>query len=61
MVQILDGLNAVRFAKEPELLAAWKSARNVFGPFTRSREDEPEEGVIGLLPPSTPGSEQLAA
>jgi hypothetical protein len=61
MVQILDGLNAARFAKEPELLAAWKSARNVFGPFTRSRDDEPEEGVIGLLPPGAPGGELKAA
>ena len=61
MVQILDGLNAVRFAKEPELLAAWKSARNVFGPFTRTRDDEPEEGVIGLLPPGAPEGELKAA
>lgn len=49
IVGILDGLNKKRFAKEPELLATWKSVRNVFGPFTR-HEAAPET-PMGMLPP----------
>jgi len=40
-VAILDGLNRVRFADDPELLAAWESARNVAGPFQRNSTPEP--------------------
>jgi hypothetical protein len=49
MVKLLDGLNEARFEKEPEQLAAWQSARNVFGPFTRLRGET--ETPMGLLPP----------
>jgi hypothetical protein len=52
LVELLDGLNQVRFEQKPELLAAWKSARNVFGPFTR-KEIEPETPVVGLLQAGT--------
>jgi hypothetical protein len=49
LVGILDGLNRKRFAKEPDLLATWKSVRNVFGPFTR--QGGAPETPMGLLPP----------
>lgn len=49
LVGILDGLNRKRFAKEPDLLATWKSVRNVFGPFTR--QGGAAETPMGLLPP----------
>ena len=29
IVRVIDGLNRFRFARDPELLAAWKSASNV--------------------------------
>ena len=32
LVKIIDGVNRVRFAGDPDLLAAWKSASNVIGP-----------------------------
>jgi hypothetical protein len=32
---LLDGLYKLRFRNDPESLAAWKSARNVVGPFLR--------------------------
>lgn len=38
VVRLLDGLNRGRFEGQPELLAAWESARNVEGPFRTPRE-----------------------
>jgi hypothetical protein len=32
IVTVIDGLNRVRFAGDPDLMAAWKSASNVVGP-----------------------------
>jgi hypothetical protein len=32
IVRVIDGLNRVRFAGDPDLMAAWKSASNVVGP-----------------------------
>ena len=32
IVRMIDGLNRVRFAGDPDLLAAWRSASNVIGP-----------------------------
>lgn len=61
MVQLLDGLNEARFQKEPENLTAWRSARNVFGPFTRKADEEQDPSVVGLLPPTTPVADQIAA
>jgi hypothetical protein len=47
VVGLLDGLNRARFASTPDLLAAWDSARNVEGPFRKTRESDevvpPEE------------------
>jgi hypothetical protein len=46
---LLDALNRKRFAADPELLAAWRAVRNVFGPFTR--REGGTEPTIGFLPP----------
>jgi hypothetical protein len=51
IVRVMDGHNRVRFARDPDLLAAWKSASNVIGP---SRSGTPE------APPSE-GAEKPAA
>jgi hypothetical protein len=40
LVKVLDGLNHHRFRKEPELLAAWKSASNVMN-VVRGPETQP--------------------
>jgi len=32
IVRVMDGHNRVRFAGDPDLMAAWKSASNVIGP-----------------------------
>jgi hypothetical protein len=40
IVKAMDGLNRFRFAHDPELLAAWKSASNVVAT-PRSTEDKP--------------------
>jgi len=42
LANALDRLFAVRYRRNAELLAAWKSAREVVGPATR--QTEPEEG-----------------
>ncbi|MBK9067208.1 MAG: hypothetical protein IPL76_10045 [Gemmatimonadetes bacterium] len=41
VVRVLDGFNRFRFAKEPDLLAAWRSAANVLGPSRPATPDEP--------------------
>ena len=42
IVRVLDGVNRVRFASDPELLAAWESASNVIGgPVLRGGKAEP--------------------
>jgi hypothetical protein len=45
---VLDGINRFRFRNDPELLAAWESARNVVGPFKRVGE-MPVGGPVGRL------------
>ena len=40
IVYVMDGLNRYRFMKDAELLAAWESASNVFGP-VRSNGEKP--------------------
>jgi hypothetical protein len=47
-VKLLDGTVRYRFRNDPELLAAWKSARNVPGPSARRPDDVPTIGT----PPS---------
>jgi hypothetical protein len=43
VVHLLDRLNRVRFRKDGELFAAWKSARDVAWPLP-NREDTPPSG-----------------
>jgi hypothetical protein len=43
---VLDGINRYRFAEQPELLAAWESARNVVNPSRAKAPPPPPEGGI---------------
>ncbi|MBK6423979.1 MAG: hypothetical protein IPI92_11710 [Gemmatimonadetes bacterium] len=52
VVRVLDGFNRFRFAKEPDLLAAWRSAANVLGP---SRPATPDEPTTPMLLPNPVG------
>jgi hypothetical protein len=61
LVRLLDGLNAARFEKEPELLATWKSARNVYGPFLHRDGEEPDEDAADMLPLLPPGAGEVSA
>jgi len=49
LVGQLDGLNRYRFRADPELKAAWRSARDVVGPFTPT-EVKPEGKGGEVLP-----------
>lgn len=62
LVVVLDGLNAGRFKATPERLAAWESARNVFGPVNNHGEAEEEEPPVDGGTPVTPitGDEDVA-
>jgi hypothetical protein len=51
LVEWLDGLNRYRFRENPELQAAWDSARNVVAPSSRSRAGKPPVDG-GATPPS---------
>jgi hypothetical protein len=42
IVRVMDGLVRHRFRNDPEALAAWESASNIPGPFTRTKPEEPE-------------------
>jgi NADH:quinone oxidoreductase NDUFB4/B15 subunit-like protein len=42
VVKVMNGLIRIRFANQPETLAAWESATNVFGPIRPSTESGPE-------------------
>lgn len=61
LVGILDGLNEDRFHTDPEMLAAWKSARNQVGSFRQKHEPEPEPAPVPaellLSDRSAPGDE----
>ncbi len=47
VVKFLDGLVRYRFGSDPELMAAWDSARNVFGPFKgKGTPPEPSGGSV---------------
>jgi hypothetical protein len=52
-VGIIDGSNRVRFATQPELMAAWNAASNVFNQPRPGREPDGRTGGDG--PPATPG------
>ncbi len=45
LVALLDGLNRFRFRNDPELKAAWESARNVVGPFKAKAETTESGGT----------------
>ena len=50
VVRVIDGLNRIRFAVDPDLFAAWRSASNVIGPNRPARPSDPEappsEGAV---------------
>ena len=48
-IRVLDGLVRFRFGDQPELMAAWVSARNVLGPF--KTKNEPQAGAGGSEAP----------
>jgi hypothetical protein len=56
LTSIIDGLNRVRFSRDPNLLAAWKSASNVVGP---ARSGGQADGRTET-PPKTPLPEVAA-
>jgi len=43
-VRALDGMVRYRFGENAELMGAWRSARNVFGPFRSKKEPESRAG-----------------
>ena len=52
IVRLMDGHNRVRFAEDPDLMAAWKSASNVIGPArSGGRADGRTEIPSGTPPP----------
>jgi hypothetical protein len=55
ILKVIDGFNRVRFAEDPDVLAAWRSASNIIGP---SRPAAKPEG--SGAPPSA-GAEKPAA
>ena len=57
-VRLLDRLVRYRFGDDPELMAAWESARNVTGPFRT--KVTPPEASDGVVPPK-PGDVGPAA
>jgi hypothetical protein len=52
IVRVMDGHNRVRFAGDPDLMAAWRSASNVIGPArSAGRADGRTETPSGTPPP----------
>jgi hypothetical protein len=45
VVQMMDGFQRIRFARDPERLAAWESASTVFATPKPSASEEPESGA----------------
>ena len=46
VVRVLDGLNRYRFGADPNLMAVWNAAREVFGPFKPKPAGEtPSDGA----------------
>ena len=50
IVQVIDGSNRFFFGSDPDLFAAWRSARNVIGPSRTTKPSDPEappsEGAV---------------
>jgi len=55
VVKVMNGLVRLKFAKQPDVLAAWESASNVFA--TPKPEDNPEPGTT----PAPTGAKRPAA
>jgi hypothetical protein len=47
IVQVIDGSNRFRFASDPDLFAAWRSASNVIGPAKPAKSTTPETPPSG--------------
>ncbi len=60
IVRVLDGFNRTRFRGDDAMLAAWKSAKNVAGPFTRSEEGTPTSAPAPTTPPKSGGASKVA-
>jgi hypothetical protein len=60
LVGVLDGFNRARFATDTKQLAAWESARTLFGPVTRSKPESDDPSVGGEVPPAPTGDEKAA-
>jgi hypothetical protein len=56
IVQVFDGLNRFRFAGDPDLFAAWRSASNVIGPAKRGGRSEGRINTPSEKPPESPPS-----
>jgi hypothetical protein len=48
LVSMMDGINRYRFQREPQLLAAWKTARHVVTGPQAEKEEEPPAAPAGL-------------
>jgi hypothetical protein len=60
-VKVLEGLTVTAFNDQPEVLAAWESARNLYGPITRSAgSTEPTAEAEGTNSPASEGLEDAA-
>ena len=60
LVNVLDGFNRARFATDTKQLAAWESARNLFGPVQGRHPVPTDPSVVGEVPP-TPAADEKAA
>jgi len=47
IIRVIDGLNRIRFAGDPDLFAAWRSASNVIGPARPAKSPTPESPPSG--------------
>jgi hypothetical protein len=52
IVRVMDGHNHVRFAGDPDLFAAWKSASNVIGPARTGGRSDGRTDIPSGTPPS---------
>jgi hypothetical protein len=52
IVKVMDGHNRVRFAEDPDLMAAWRSASNVIGPARTGGRSDGRTDSPSVTPPS---------
>ena len=50
VVKVMNGLVHIRFANQPEVLAAWESASNVFGPIRTESKPVPDTSGGNVTP-----------